>query len=99
MGRALHIEFEGAYYHVFSRGNEKREIFVDDDDRRQFLDTVGEMSQRFNVGIFAYVLMQNHYHLLLRTMRANLSRTMHWFGTTYTRRFNNPRSIKGQPPQ
>ena len=95
MGRAWRIEFEGAFYHVLSRGNEKRDIFFDDDDRRQFLDTVGEMSGRFIVDIFAYVLMDNHYHLLLRTMRANLSKAMQWFGTTYTRRFNNRHSRSG----
>jgi putative transposase len=46
------------------------------------------MSERFDIDIFAYVLMGNHYHLLLRTPKANLSRSMQWFGTTYTRRFN-----------
>ena len=95
MGRAWRIEFEGAFYHVLSRGNEKRNIFLNDDDRRLFLDTVGEMSERFAVDIFAYVLMDNHYHLLLRTTRANLSRSMQWFGTTYTRRFNNRHSRSG----
>jgi len=47
------------------------------------------LSERFEVEIFAYVLMNNHYHLLLKTRRANLSKAMQWFGTTYTRRFNN----------
>jgi putative transposase len=46
------------------------------------------MSERFDNDIFAYVLMDNHYHLLLRTPKANLSRSMQWSGTTYTRRFN-----------
>jgi REP element-mobilizing transposase RayT len=46
------------------------------------------MSERFDIDIFAYVLMSNHYHLLLRTQKANLSACMQWFGTTYTRRFN-----------
>jgi REP element-mobilizing transposase RayT len=61
---------------------------VDDKDRGRFLDAVGEMSERFNIDIFAYVLMDNHYHLLVRTRRANLKKAMHWFGTTYTQRFN-----------
>jgi len=47
------------------------------------------MSGRFEVDIFAYVLMSNHYHLLLRTHRTNLKKPVQWFGTTYTRRFNN----------
>jgi putative transposase len=88
MARPWRIEYEGALYHVFSRGNNRQDIFVTDDDRRMFLDTVGQMSERFESRIFAYVLMDNHYHLRLRTARANLSRNMQWLGTTYTRRYN-----------
>jgi REP element-mobilizing transposase RayT len=54
-----------------------------------FLDTLGEMAERLAVDIAAYVLMNNHYHLLLRTRRANLSKSMQWFGVTYTNRFNS----------
>jgi hypothetical protein len=53
-----------------------------------FLDTVGEMGERFELGIYAYVLLDNHYHLLFRTHRANLCRCMQWFGATHTKRFN-----------
>jgi putative transposase len=88
MARAWRIEYEGALYHVLSRGNERRAIFAGDADRWLFLDTLAEMSQRFEVELFAYVLMDNHYHLLLRTNRANLSKSMQWFGATYTTRFN-----------
>ena len=88
MSRAWRIEYEGAFYHLLSRGNERGDIFVDGQDRQRFLDTIEEMSQRFEIDIFAYVLMSNHYHLLLRTRRANLKKAMHWFGTTYTQRFN-----------
>ena len=88
MARHWRIEYEGALYHVFSRGNNKQNIFLTDDDRYLFLDTIGQMSERFDNDIFAYVLMDNHYHLLLRTPKANLSRSMQWLGTTYTRRFN-----------
>ena len=88
MARPWRIEYEGALYHVFSRGNNQQDIFVTDDDRYLFLDTIGQMSERFDNDIFAYVLMDNHYHLLLRTPIANLSRSMQWLGTTYTRRFN-----------
>jgi REP element-mobilizing transposase RayT len=88
MARPWRIEYEGALYHVFSRGNNQQDIFITDDDRFLFLDTIGQMSERFDIDIFAYVLMDNHYHLLLRTAKANLSRCMQWLGTTYTRRFN-----------
>lgn len=95
MGRSWRIEFEGAYYHILSRGNEKREIAADDVDRRRMLDTIGEAAERFDLDIFAYVLMPNHYHLLLRTQKANLSRAMQWFGTTYTQRYNRRHTRSG----
>jgi REP element-mobilizing transposase RayT len=85
----------GAIYHVLSRGNERRDIFTGDADRRMFLDTIGEMAERFEIDIFAYVLMNNHYHLLMRTRRANLSKSMQWFGVTYTKRFNLLNSHSG----
>ena len=88
MARPLRIEFKGALYHILSRGNEQRNIFFGDDDYRIFLGVLEEMSERFEVDIFAYVLMSNHYHLLIRTNQDNLSKSMQWVGTTYTRRFN-----------
>jgi REP element-mobilizing transposase RayT len=88
MSRAWRIEYEGALYHLMSRGNEGGNIFFEKNDRVKFLDTVGEMSERYDFDIFAYVLMDNHYHLLVRSRQANLKRAMQWFGTTYTQRFN-----------
>ncbi len=77
MSRPWRIEYEDALYHLLARGNE----------RSDFLKAVGEMSQRFDIDIFAYVLMNNHYYLLAGTRRANLKKAMQWFGTTYTKRF------------
>ncbi len=88
MGRALRIEYENALYHIFSIGNKERKIFIDDEDRTLFLHTIGEMSVRFDVTIFVYVLLESHYHLLIQTQKANLSKSMQWLGSTYTRRFN-----------
>ena len=82
MAVAWRIEYEGALYHVLSRGNERQDIVVTDEDRKLFLNTVGEMGERFEIDIFAYVLMDNHYRLLFRTNRANLCRIMQWFGAT-----------------
>ena len=87
MSRPWRIEYEGALYHLLSRGNERSDIFMDEKDRSDFLEAVGEMSQRFDIDIFAYVLMNNHYHLLAGTRRANLKKVMQWFGTIYTQRF------------
>jgi REP element-mobilizing transposase RayT len=72
-----------------SRGNDGAAVFYDDQDKARFLDALGEMSGRFEFSIFAYTLMDNHYHLLLKTHRANLSKGMQWLGVTFTRRFNN----------
>ncbi|UCD79301.1 MAG: transposase [Desulfobacterales bacterium] len=95
MARAWQIEYEGALYHVLLRGNERQDIFVNYDDRKLILATVGEMGERFEIAIFAYVLMDNHYHLLFRTHRANLCRSMKWFGATYTKRFNLRHNLIG----
>jgi REP element-mobilizing transposase RayT len=88
MARAWRIEYEGALYHVHARGNERRDIFADDDDRRSFLCLLGEAARRFAIEVFAYALMPDHYHLLFRTRRANLSRAMQWLGAAYSTRFN-----------
>lgn len=88
MARQWRIEYQGALYHVLSRGNGRQDIFLTDDDRGLFLDLLQAFSARFNIEVHAYVLMGNHYHLLLKTPDANLSKGMQWFGTTYTRKFN-----------
>jgi len=88
MARQWRIEFPGALYHVMSRGNGRQDIFLSDNDRHLFLTLLEELSERFSVEIYAYVLMSNHYHLLLKTIDSNLSRAMQWFGTSYTRKFN-----------
>ncbi len=59
MSRPWRIEYEGALYHLLSRGNERSDIFMDEKDLSSFLDAVGEMSERFDIDIFAYVLMDN----------------------------------------
>jgi putative transposase len=88
MARPIRIEFAGAVYHVMARGNERRTIFLDDQDRQRFLDTLEEMIDQFGVRLHAYCLMANHYHLLVETPRANLSQAVGWLQVTYTVRFN-----------
>ena len=88
MARQWRIEFPDALYHVLSRGNGRQDIFLSDDDRHLFLSLLEELSERFDIEVYAYVLMRNHYHLLVKTLDANLSKAMQWFGTSYTRKFN-----------
>jgi REP element-mobilizing transposase RayT len=95
MARQWRITFPGAFYHIMSRGNERQDIFRCDDDRKMFLDLIGDFSERFEIDMFAYVLMDNHFHLLLRTRQANLPKAMQWLGTTYTRKFNNRHDRSG----
>jgi putative transposase len=95
MARQWRIEFPGALYHVLSRGNGRQDIVLCDTDRYLFLDLLAQLSERFNLEIYAYVLMSNHYHLLLKTIDANLSKAMQWFGTTYTRKFNLKNQTSG----
>jgi REP element-mobilizing transposase RayT len=89
MARPLRIEFPGAVYHVTSRGNEKRSIFKNDRDRKAFLGFLGETAKRFGWSITAWVLMTNHFHLVLQTPEPNLSRGMHWLNGSYAGWFNH----------
>jgi putative transposase len=95
MARQWRIEYPGALSHVLSRGNGRQDIFLCDNDRQLFLDLLAELSQRFNLAIYAIVLMGNHYHLLLKSIDGNLSKAMHWFGTTFTRKFNMRNQTSG----
>jgi len=88
MARPLRLDYPDTFYHVLSRGNEKREIFRDQKDYLRFLQGMGQMVRRFQLETHAYVLMSNHYHLLLRTHAANLSRAIQWLGVTYSVWFN-----------
>jgi REP-associated tyrosine transposase len=88
MARSLRLEFEGAIYHVTARGNRREPIFADDRDRAHFLELVAQSLVRYQVELHAYVLLTNHFHLLARTQRANLSRWMHWLLVSYTVGFN-----------
>jgi len=78
MARPLRIERIGCWYHLTARGNERRDIFRDDKDRRHFLELLEEVVSMFAVRLHAYVLMSNHYHLLVEITEANLSRAIHW---------------------
>jgi REP element-mobilizing transposase RayT len=88
MARPLRIELAGALYHVTSRGNAREPIFLDDGDRHAFLERLAEVVDRHQWLCHAYCLMTNHYHLLVETPAADLSRGMHRLNGLYSRRFN-----------
>ena len=88
MVRPLRIEYPGALYHITDRGNERKEIFRDDVDRRRLIRYLAEAIEKFSLKIHAFCLMENHYHLEVETSRGNLSQTMHWLKTAYTVFFN-----------
>jgi len=88
MARPLRIEYSGAVYHVTSRGNEKKPIFKNDEDRRIFLDILTKVNRRFNWLCHAYVLMNNHYHIVIETPEGNLSKGMRQLNGIYTQTFN-----------
>jgi REP element-mobilizing transposase RayT len=89
MARSLRIQFAGAYYHVTCRGNDRRAIFRDDEDRAAFLEHLKESAEIYNIRLLCYVLMPNHFHLLIQTLKPNLSEFMHRFNVSYTMAFNH----------
>lgn len=88
MSRPLRIEYPGAYYHVMNRGAARQRVFANDQDRQRFLDLLGQSSQMWGIRVYAYCLMENHYHLLVQTPEAPLSRAMRHIDGIYTQRFN-----------
>lgn len=79
MPRAPRIEFEGAAYHVMARGNHREDIMVDDADRMVFVRTFGEACEMCGWEVFAWALMENHYHAVFRTPHGNFVEGMKWF--------------------
>jgi putative transposase len=88
MSRPLRLEFQGAVYHITSRGNARQTIVIDDTDRSRFLAIVAHVVDRFGWLCHAYCLMDNHYHLLIETPQANLSRGMRQLNGLYTQAYN-----------
>ncbi|HDZ61717.1 MAG TPA: addiction module toxin RelE, partial [Nitrospirae bacterium] len=88
MARPLRIEYDGAVYHITSRGNQKKLIYKDDQDRQSFLDILQQVNFRYNWICHAYCLMNNHYHLVIETPDGNLSKGMRQLNGVYTQAFN-----------
>jgi REP element-mobilizing transposase RayT len=95
MARPLRIQYPGAMYHVMNRGDQREDIFHDDEDRQRFLGTLTEACVKTEWQIHAYCLMRNQFHLVVETPQVNLVFGMKWLLGTYTKRFNIRHKICG----
>ena len=95
MSRPLRIEYPGVFYHVTSRGNERKLVFQSARDRERYLSYLESAHERYGAVIHTYCLMGNHYHLLLETPRGNLSQIIHHINGAYTTYFNIKRDRSG----
>ena len=95
MARKLRIQYEGAIYHVMSRGNGKAAVFHNDVDRRSFVQTLAEACAKTDWQVHSYCLMKTHFHLVVETPRANLVPGMKWLLSTCTIRFNRRHKVFG----
>jgi len=95
MSRQLRLQFPGAVYHLTSRGNARQDIFADDADRTRFLELLGREIEQHRWRCHAYCLMDNHYHLLVETPEANLSRGMGRLNMAYAQAFNRRHERSG----
>jgi putative transposase len=95
MARPLRLSFENAVYYITARGNRQDPIFYNDEDRNIFLDKINETFLKYSFVCFAYCLMDNHYHLFLRTLHPNISEGMHYLNTSYANWFKARHKIVG----
>ena len=95
MSRPIRIEFPGAHYLVTSKGMDGADVFRDNDDRGVFLNAIDMVVQRFGWNVHAYVLMADHYHLIVDVPKANLSKGMRQLNGVYTQHFNRRHGLEG----
>jgi putative transposase len=95
VARKLRVQYEGAIYHIMSRGDRREDIFHDKHDRELFLQTIGEACAKTDWQVHAWCLMRNHFHLVVETPKANLVAGMKWLMGTYTSRFNRRHKLTG----
>jgi REP element-mobilizing transposase RayT len=88
MARPLRIQYENACYHVTCKGNGRQQIFLADVDRTKFLELLARSVETYQVRLIAFVLMTDHFHLVVKTPHANLQELMRHFNISYTAYFN-----------
>ena len=95
MTRSIRLDYPDSYYHVLSRGNDQRAICGERIDYEKFLEFLEKTVKRYQVEIHGYVLMGNHYHLIVKTREANLSRAIQWLGVSYAGWYNREHKRSG----
>ena len=95
MARPLRIKYEGAFYHITARGNERKKIFFAKSDYAKFKEYLKEAQDRYGHFLHCYVLMSNHYHLILETPNADISKIMHYINGSYAGYINRRRRRSG----
>ena len=90
MARALRIQYPGAYYHVTSRGNERKDIYKSRRDREKSLSYLESATERYGASIHGHCMMSNHYHLLLEMSEGNLSQIIRYINGAYTTYYGKP---------
>lgn len=95
VGRPIRIEFPGAFYHAYSRGNQKQLIFLTDEDKCYFIKCLRQACRKYGAVTHTYCLMPNHFHLFIETTLAHLSRMMQYLITEYARYFNRKHERQG----
>ena len=88
MSRPLRIDYPKAWHHVMNRARRGTALFIDKADFQQFIDLLQETAELFNVNVAAFCLMPTHYHLMVQTPDANLSRCMRHLNGVYTQKYN-----------
>ncbi len=95
MSRPLRISYKNAFYHITSRGHRKEKIFYDDKDKRTFIQKLDETFQKYDITCYAYCLMNNHYHLFIKTAQPNISLVLHYLNTSYANWFRTRYGLSG----
>ena len=88
MARPLRLQFPGSIWHLTARGNERKDIVRDDADAELVIELLGQTVERFHWILFQYVVMTNHYHLVLELTEETLSSGMKWLNGRYAQTFN-----------
>ena len=95
MARPLRLSFTNAFYHITARGHRKEKIFYDDKDKKVFIRKLSETLLRYSITCYAYCLMDNHYHLFIKTAQPNLSQAIHYLNGSYANWFRPRYQLTG----